>query len=361
MFHTFNRRKLDRQAIVRAVNDIRTTARDPKAGSQQRILHAARELRRLLGGANAALDRSLNDIVQLAEHAVKARAAGWVENLAKELERKGNPAGYALGAAMRARRDGAFAQQLEQRLTAADRMLRQVAPELYGVQPPPQPPAESRERQPRPRNNDRDQQQKPPERDEPMPEGITRIGNGFVRVDGPGFRRYYRENDPAITGRMIPVKSSNVHSIGFRMNLKDPARGSSLIVRYLQPDGGHGPGQRSTRKVAGPTYRYDGVHPDIFRRFQQAISKGEFVWSNLRVRGTIYGHRYKYTLESISQNYMPRRIEKIGKNIWYRQRTNAGLVNGKVRVTTSQLPNQIIRRARPSDGRPNNGRPNNGR
>lgn len=361
MFNTYNRRKLNRQAILRAVNDIRNSARDPRAGSQTTILHAARELRRLLGGANAALDSSLNDIVRLAEHAVKLRASGWVENMAKELERKGNPAGYVIGAAMRARRDGAFAQQMEQKLTAADRMLRQVAPELYGA-PAPEPPKESREKQAPARQKDpKKDQPKPEAKNENMPQGIKSLGNGFVRVDGPGFMRFYRENDPTLTGRMIPVTSSNVHSIGFRINLRDPARGSSLIVRYLQPDGGHGPGQRSTSKVAGPTYRYDGVHPDIFKRFREAISKGEFVWDNLRVRGTIYGHRYKYTLESVAQGYVPRRITKIGNNIMYKGRENAGLVNGRVQIMRSQLPDQIIRRARPSDGRPNNGRPNNGR
>jgi len=46
----------------------------------------------------------------------------------------------------------------------------------------------------------------------------------------------------------------------------------------------------------GATYAYFNVSPDVFRRMKGAYSKGKFVWDELRVRGTVYGHRYRYSL-----------------------------------------------------------------
>lgn len=94
---------------------------------------------------------------------------------------------------------------------------------------------------------------------------------------------------PLVTGDMVPVDSSNVHSIGYDLEHH------LLYVRYLDSGG-----------RAGPLYGYHDVTPDEFLRFLDAPSKGRWVWSNLRERGTIAGYRKPYFLAGITRGYVPR-------------------------------------------------------
>lgn len=207
------------------------------------------------------------------------------------------------------------------------------------------------------------QTEAPPERRQPVTSRPIEQ-DGDVSVIVGRRERQYPLDDPIMTGEMIEVTSSNVHSIGFGWNPDDPAHGT-LRVRFLQKSRGGG-------KSAGPLYYYHDVHPDVFQAFQIAQSKGKFVWDELRVRGTVSGHQYRYDLAGTGEDgYIPRQagLKRNRQGEFYLQRRFQG--------RTSQLPEQQVRGPRGalssefsqrvgemrlvSDGRPNRGSPNRGR
>lgn len=137
-----------------------------------------------------------------------------------------------------------------------------------------------------------------------------------VDIDvGAGRLSRIKLDDPVLTGNMIPVESSNVHSIGFMMAAGSPQIGT-LLVRFLQP--------RGESKVAGPLYEYYNVRTELFQRFRRAASKGRFVWDNLRIRGTLSGHRYDYKLAGISYGHVPRKATLTGRGEEFVKRTFLG-------------------------------------
>ncbi len=176
----------------------------------------------------------------------------------------------------------------------------------------------------------------------------------MVVVNIGGQRMRLRANSPFFTGEMIRVKSSNVHSIGYKWNHADPARGT-LVVRFLD--------HRKDRGVnrAGAGYEYYAVHPMVFAAFIRASSKGKFVWDKLRVRGTVSGHQYRYSIATLaSDGYVPRKARRRGDDEYFLKRTVRGR-NGQ--SYASKLPDQYVGkyRPRPSGGGPNRGTPNRGR
>lgn len=183
--------------------------------------------------------------------------------------------------------------------------------------------------------------------------------SGMVRKMLNGMFVYFRPDDPIVTGEMIRVQSSNVHSIGFDWNDKTPEKGT-LKVAYLD----HVKGS-SVRSGKGPTYYYYDVHPRVFLEFQKAASKGKFVWDRLRVRGTVSGHQYRYGLAAISKTgYVPRQATRIDDEEYFFGRTVKGR-NGK--EYRSALADRFVRKltreqlALPKSLFPNNARPSNGR
>jgi hypothetical protein len=103
---------------------------------------------------------------------------------------------------------------------------------------------------------------------------------------------------PINTGEMVPApSSSNVHSYGF-----DKAE-STLYIRFL------GPYSRTThrREGEGSLYAYYHVPAGVFLGMMAAQSKGKFIWDDIRVRGTVAGHRYAYALVAIVGGYVPRK------------------------------------------------------
>lgn len=163
--------------------------------------------------------------------------------------------------------------------------------------------------------------------------------SGMVRKMLGGMHVYFRPDDPIITGEMIPVKSSNVHSIGFIWNDDRPAEGT-LKVRFLDSSGG----KKSSR--GGATYHYYDVHPRVFIEFQKASSKGKFVWDKLRVRGTVSGHQYRYWLARLSSSgYVPRQATRIGDEEWYLQRSVKAADGREMR---SALKDRMIRQLTPT-------------
>lgn len=96
--------------------------------------------------------------------------------------------------------------------------------------------------------------------------------------------------------------------------------------------------------MPGATYAYLDVPARVFTRMKHASSKGKFVWDELRVRGTIYGHKYRYQLVQgalVTQGsfhgiYVPRRATRKG----FRVRTEAGMGRGRRGFAMSALPSQ---------------------
>ena len=163
-----------------------------------------------------------------------------------------------------------------------------------------------------------------------------------------------RKTDPALNGEMIPVTSSNVHSIGFQAD--DPeemrTRTGTLLIRYLGEHGGK-------RSGPGPLYGYFGVPIHVFQEFRRAASKGRFVWDDVRVRGTISGHQYAYQLMDIQGDHVPRQAGlKRGHDGEYFLRRRF-MRDGK--TLESQLPERKVRSSGPNRAAPNRGKPNNGR
>ncbi len=190
------------------------------------------------------------------------------------------------------------------------------------------------------------------------------VPEGFVSRQVIGRRYKFAADDPILTGEMIDVISSNVHSIGYEWNEENPSKGT-LKVRFLEHAG-----RKSRTRIAGPLYDYFGVHPDVFKAFQIAASKGKFVWDRLRVRGTVSGSRYHYELEDTgATNYVPRKATRLGPNEYFLRREHTDRRTGQ--TSQSALQDEFVRRLGtnrngpqgfvPQRGAPNRGAPNRGR
>jgi hypothetical protein len=182
--------------------------------------------------------------------------------------------------------------------------------------------------------------------------------SGMVRRMLNGMFVYFRPDDPIVTGAMIHVRSSNVHSIGFIWNDKTPEKGT-LKVRYLDKSKGN---KSSTQ--GGPTYFYYDVHPRVFFDFQRASSMGRFVWDRLRIRGTVSGHQFRYGLGALSSTgYVPRQATRIGNEEHFLGRSVRTRDN---RTLRSQQADRFVRhltpqqQALPASAFPNTGRPRSG-
>jgi hypothetical protein len=167
---------------------------------------------------------------------------------------------------------------------------------------------------------------------------------------------------------MIRVESSNVYAIGYRWNDQNPSRGT-LLVRFWEKD------SKGKKTGPGPTYGYYDVHPQVFRAFELAASKGKFVWDRLRIRGTVTGHQFQYRLVGLGRSgYVPRQATRYGNKEYFIGRS-VGAGSQRFR---SSLPDRLVgslnsRTAahqqrsgaglpyRGQSGSPNRGTPNRGR
>lgn len=95
----------------------------------------------------------------------------------------------------------------------------------------------------------------------------------------------------------------------------------------------------------GPMYSYGGrmrkIPQHVYSRMKSAASAGEFVWDELRIRGTIYGHRYPYTLVnpgelSDGSVYVPRKATKRGF------RVRSAYIPNIVESRELARPNEIV-------------------
>ena len=162
----------------------------------------------------------------------------------------------------------------------------------------------------------------------------------IVTLPVKGRGQKFPVDHPIVTGQMIPASSTNVHSYSYDIAVK------VLYVRYKQ-----GKGQDLTN---GRLYAYSNVMPDMFLRMYEAPSKGEWIWEEIRTKGTKSGHKKGYALVGIQGNYVPRKadIEAVAgttlKREVFRQRT---VLTSRGRELTSALPST----ASPNRAKPNNG------
>lgn len=179
-----------------------------------------------------------------------------------------------------------------------------------------------------------------------------------VDFGGAKLRNRIRNTDPLITGEMIPVESSNVHSIGFRLDPDDNPNDAlqskgTLLIRFLADRG------KGKKAGPGPLYEYYDVPASLFQAFRRASSKGGFVWDEVRVRGTVSGHKYSYDLAGITGGYVPRQAGikrgEQGEFFMTRRFREGG------QVFTSRLPEQRVSDRGPNRGTPNRAEPNRGR
>lgn len=194
-------------------------------------------------------------------------------------------------------------------------------------------------------------------RPKPLPGWTTLVRPGArktVDLDvGLGRLNRIRKDDPLLTGKMIPVVSSNVHSIGFDINPHNAQIGT-LKVRFLMAVG--------QGKVAGALYDYYHVPTAVFQNFRRAASKGKFVWDKLRIRGTVSGHRFDYKLTGISRGYVPRKATYSPQGEYFTKRTFLGenTRTGERRLFHS-APSALVRPGANRGIEPNRGEPNRGR
>jgi hypothetical protein len=116
-------------------------------------------------------------------------------------------------------------------------------------------------------------------------------------------------------------------------------------LTHYQANGGRHDGKLNER---GPTYAYFDVPIRVFVRMKLAASKGRFVWDELRVRGTLWGHQYRYSLVGAEATvtdtdgelvpYIPRRATRAG----FRTRALADQGRGVRGFRTSTLPEQLF-------------------
>lgn len=194
-----------------------------------------------------------------------------------------------------------------------------------------------------------------------LPFGIddqTKSGRKRKQVTLPTDRgnKRFPVNHPIVTGEMVRTPgSSNVYAYGY--NIEEGA----LYVRFRA---NAAPGSKGKKPNApGSLYRYSNVPERIFLSMLRAPSKGVFIWDNIRIRGTLSGHRYDYQLTGITGGYVPRKATMTPKGESYIRRTIRDPSNPH-RMLESQLSNQLIRPlvpGAPNRGVPNRGTPNRGR
>lgn len=123
-----------------------------------------------------------------------------------------------------------------------------------------------------------------------------------VKING----REFSNRHPLVSGDMVlSPNSSNVHSFGYDLE------SDSLYVRFLA-SAVHG-----AKAGPGPLYRYAGVTPEEFLSLYRTRNAGDgaggdstpgtWLWSHIRIRGTISGHRKDYELVGVMRNYVPRK------------------------------------------------------
>lgn len=180
---------------------------------------------------------------------------------------------------------------------------------------------------------------------------------GMVDVPvGPGSRRFPKDH-PIVTKEMVNAPdSSNVYSFMYDIDKR------VLYIRFDAPKTKLKPDKRP-----GPLYTYGNFPPQMFLRMISAGSKGGFVWDNIRIRGTVSGHRYNYQLAAVREGYVPRKATMTADGEWFIKRTVNTINRKGVRKRLVSKPSAPVPRrftnypGQPNRGRPDRGEPDRGR
>ena len=352
LFQKFNQSQNEKRQAEESLKKIKELAPRTSPQSRVKLMHEIQGLRQRLKGKNQTLDKTLSKLANDAQKNVVGTHAGARKKVLDALAMLagGEKSGTSRVLSALSSTLAAGVRNITDDIEQTVNLVEQLSPQLFGTSA----------KTPEQAGGTRIDEEPPrrriiPEQSETW-QGMQLLPGGRVEIRAGGFRGRYNQNDPEITGEMVRVQSSNVHSIGFQMNLKAPAR-SQLIVKYLQGKTG--------AKSSGPTYAYKNVHPRLFRQFMVANSKGKFVWDELRIRGTVAGSQYEYVLTHISGGYLPRRaIIQNGIQILKRRQR---VIQQSGRTIRSQKRDKVIgpyrpaRGTRPNVGNPDRGRPNRGR
>lgn len=109
-----------------------------------------------------------------------------------------------------------------------------------------------------------------------------------------------------LTGERVLVGSTNV----LAMTYAAPA--SRLYVEY-KPHPRKTARRRRKRPAvnySGP-YHYENVSPTEAEHFWKSGSKGKWVWSHLRIRGTALGHKKRYGKSALPKTQARKNLEKL--------------------------------------------------
>lgn len=187
----------------------------------------------------------------------------------------------------------------------------------------------------------------------PPPPGKPQRGE----FPAPGSRLAPRDAPPRpgeespFSAEILTPQSSNVFAFAY------DAQTSTLYVTYKAPKinptavhTGRGRGGRQLfgklgstvvgkTNERGPLYAYFDVPARVYQRMILAHSKGKFVWDELRVRGTVWDHKYRYRLmhgsvtPGVGGVYIPRRATQRG----FRTRATAVVGTGRRGFSQSTL------------------------
>ena len=181
-----------------------------------------------------------------------------------------------------------------------------------------------------------------------------------VPLSTGGTKRFPKDH-PIVTGEFVMCPAStNVHSFGYDL------QSAILYVRYLHHD------ESGNRTGPGSLYRYSPVEPELFESLYKVrrggggsggqSTPGTWVWSNLRVRGTVSVHQKGYALVGVMNRYVPRKatVHPDFGEIFVQRKVRT--VEGK--RLTSRLPHgevagsRLSRAIQSGNGAPRTGRPN---
>jgi hypothetical protein len=204
------------------------------------------------------------------------------------------------------------------------------------------------------------------------PQFINPGDGGGLRDDGWSRGMQQRRIGERQNELILTPESSNVHSFTWYapgnpgasnevigtlyVTFKAPTLNSENVIARKNQSGWKELRGRAGKTVtgksgdAGVTYAYYRVPRVVFERMKKTASKGKFVWSNLRVRGTIYGHRYQYGVVQGAvmehggeqMEYVPRKATQDG----FRKRAVADITQrgGRRGFVTSTLPEKTYLR-----------------
>lgn len=201
----------------------------------------------------------------------------------------------------------------------------------------------------------------------PGPNPVKRVPNASEADRAEAMAQHAQ---PEFSPLYRTPESSNVWSFQYRyttstlfVRFKAPALNADAVVTSTPPGrltshrGALGKTVTGKTNEPGPLYAYFDVPVRVFSRLVKAHSAGKAVWDNLRIRGTVWGHQFRYSLaeganvagqDGREGLYVPRRATQQG----FKTRSVTAGGTGRRAYAMSTLPSQI----RPHRGQPDRGR-----